>query len=37
MATFEENIKNFESLLNDGGYPASVVKKKHLSEVLKFL
>ena len=34
-APFEENIKNFESLLNDRGYPASVVKK-HLPEV-KFL
>jgi len=34
-ATFEQNIKNFKSLLNDRGYPASVVKK-HLSEVLKF-
>ena len=31
-ATFEENIQNFESRLNDRGYPASVVKK-HLSEV----
>jgi len=29
-ATFVENIKNFESLLNDRGHPASVVKKTPL-------